>query len=231
MDQTPSDRHADEFFARYTNPTSETIARLKQEAHPDGDIEAVVAEIRDFDFWRRFAAARATRVRDFVLAAGEPLPARVEAARRGYVEPEVLALLPGARVGRRSVEQRQAAAVQADRFWNRLADPVQAERVLARARREVEQAVEQAEAAGRREAAEQVRRRRDAERSRARAARFTVRLQRLEQRWAALAVRQQREAERRLRTEIHPAGMSLERALQIAAAAAAQQATPPQARQ
>ncbi|WP_414640618.1 tyrosine-type recombinase/integrase [Amnibacterium sp.] len=63
-------------------------------------------------------------------------------------------------------------------------------------------------------AAEQVRRRRDAERSRARAARFTVRLQRLEQRWAALAVRQQREAERRLRTEIHPAGISLERALQ-----------------
>jgi hypothetical protein len=59
--------------------------------------------------------------------------------------------------------------VQADRFWSRLTDPVQAKQMLTRARHEVQHATERAEAAGRRDAAERARCRRYAKRARARA--------------------------------------------------------------
>jgi hypothetical protein len=76
MDQTPSDCHADEFFARYTNPTSETIARLRQEP---------TRRVTSRRWWRRSGTSTS--------GTGLLLPARPGSALSSC--PPVIRFLPG----------------------------------------------------------------------------------------------------------------------------------------
>lgn len=210
---TTSDREADAFFVRYLNPNPETIAALQQEAHPDGDIEAVVAEADHY--WDSVVATRAAHVRS-VLNSPEPFAHRNEAARRPYTSPEALSALPAPAYERQPYEVRSIHAIRARVFWGFVSKRENRDRVAAKAR-----------AAWERGTVNRERARKAAERRAALAHRQALlaaqRQQRLEQTLrhigaihAAREAKALRAGERRLRTEIHPAGLTIERALEIA---------------
>lgn len=220
MSTNSSDQEADLFFARYTNPTAETIARLQQEAHPDGDIHAIVAEADRY--WGRVERARATRIRS-VTDYSDPFGNRDENARRPYASPEALAVLPAPAFAKRPLQQRYTDAVQAHRFWTRISKPENRDRAVAKARAAADNAEATRARAKRAAAKRRATLRREAALATARQQRLQRTLEHVRRIHAAREAVDLRRRAHRLRTEVHPAGITLDRALEIA-----MRLTPPQ---
>lgn len=188
MDKTAADIEAEAFFAQFVDPSQETVARLTAEASVPGDLAAILAEVR---------ASRVARRMD-----GRYPEGRARQEERRTVR-EVKARHDAFRA--RQVREAAAAA-----FWARVTDPANRDEVAAEAR-EAFLATYRSLLGGRDQSPV----------SQEEAARIGT-LSRLREagkaaRRAARAVtREQRRRSQILRTEVHPAGMTAERALQIA---------------
>lgn len=215
MDKTAGEAAAHEFFAQFTDPTPETVARVSQEASVQGDLAAVLAEAQAYNFDARKRARREQRKTDRAAAAAqeaefnaaEAVRLAQHRARSGAPDPEVSAALPPARLLSRSTVQRRADQRRAANFWARLTDEQERQAIVSRART----AWEATQRAARIRRIREERTAAALRRAGAQAARADRLRQQREQ-------REQRHREATLRREFHPSGMTAERALEIALA-------------